>query len=148
MRKELYYLPVAPQYSPGQPIRTTTAATSDPLTAFTQGKVRILGQTIDQIVTDIEERQDLGERLTHEIDLRMTDLKEPLYQVAPFGSSPVTVGDPRRRAAIEKALLSLETERRREEVGTWKDISGLKRELRDVVREYEEEKNRARVMSG
>jgi hypothetical protein len=121
---------------------------SDPLTAFTQGKVRILGQTIDQIVTEIEERQVLGDRLTHEIDLRMTDLKEPLYQVAPFGSSPVTVGDPRRRAAIEKALLSLETERRREEVGTWKDISGLKRELRDVVREYEEDKIRARVMSG
>lgn len=148
MRKAPYYLSVAPEYASSQPTRTAAVPTSDPLTAFTQGKVRILGQTIDQIVTDIEERQVLGDRLTHEIDLRMTDLKEPLYQVAPFGSSPVTVGDPRRRAAIEKALLSLETERRREEVGTWKDISGLKRELRDVVREYEEEKSRARVMSG
>lgn len=120
----------------------------DPLTNFANGKVRVLGQTIDQIVMSIEERQVLGERLVHEIDLRMSALKEPLYQVAPFGSSPLTIGDPRRRAVLEKALLSLETERRREEVGTWKDVAGLKREMRDAVREYEEEKNRLRVMSG
>jgi len=147
MKNQPYYLPVSPEYAPGPSGAKSTSAVQDPLTAFVTGKVRILATTIDQIVDEIEERQNLGEKVMKEIVMRMSDLKEPLYQVAPFGSSPLTVGDPRRRAAIEKALLTLETEHRREEVATWKDVAGLKRELREIAREYEEEKNRARVMS-
>lgn len=147
MNSQPYYLPVAPTYLPPRNARLPTPSNSDPLEQLVSSRLRALGRSIDQVVEEIEGREKLGEEVLLSIDLQMSRLKEPLYQVAPFGSSPLTVGDPRRRSAIEKCLFTLECERRKEELGTWKDVSGLKRELREIVREYEEERDRAKVMS-
>lgn len=147
MNTQPYYLPVAPGYLPPRNARLPTTSNSDPLEQLVSSRLRALGRSIDQVVEEIEGREKLGEGVLLSIDLQMSRLKEPLYQVAPFGSSPLTVGDPRRRSAIEKCLFTLECERRKEELGTWKDVSGLKRELREIVREYEEERDRAKVMS-
>ena len=147
MNTQPYYLPVAPGYLPPTHGNPTNRANSDPIEQLVSSRLRALGGSIDQVVEEIEGREKLGEEVLLSIDLQMSRLKEPLYQVAPFGSSPLSVGDPRRRSAIEKCLFTLECERRKEELGTWKDVSGLKRELREIVREYEEERDRARVIS-
>lgn len=163
MRTEPYYIPHCPKYSfitsaselklvsSGNPFLNGPATpgdrqSADPLDDLLTGRLRTLGRSIEQIVEETESRQRLGDRIIESIDLQMCRLKEPLYLTAPFGSSVVTVGDPKRRTAIEKELAALETEKRHEEVGTWKDIAGLKRELRELWREYDLEKQRARVM--
>ena len=72
--------------------------------------------------------------------------KELLYQVAPHGSATFTIGDPKRRTGIEKAIATLEAEKRHETGSAWKDIAGLNKELRILLREHEEEKRRQRVI--
>lgn len=110
------------------------------------GKLRIIEAAIEQITNEVEDRENLQKVLLETIDNEICDQKEALYQVAPHGSSPFTVGDSKRRASIERELAALEAEKRKETCSTWKDIANLKRELRDLLREHNEEKRRQRVM--
>lgn len=111
------------------------------------GKGRILRECIRQIEEEIEEREALYERTVASLDRQYQELKEALIQTAPYGSSTVTIGDSRRRSSIEKELSTLESERRREEISVWKDISRLKAELRLLNREFLEEKQREKMVS-
>ena len=104
--------------------------------------------TLDQITEEIEAREKLHERLLYELDHEICVQGEALLQVAPHGSSPFTVGDSRRRSALEADLARLKGEKRHEEVAAWKDVASLKREFRELLREYEVEKHRQQVMRG
>ena len=112
------------------------------------GKVEIIRECIGQVEEEIEEREALYARTVESLDRQYLELKEALIQTAPYGSSTVTIGDSKRRSSIEKDLSAIESERRREEVGAWKDISRLKAELRLLNRELLEEEQRERVMLG
>ena len=68
-------------------------------------------------------------------------------RISPYEGAPFTIGDPRRRSSIEKELADLEGEKRRETTSAWKDIAALQKELRELQREYLEEKRKQRVMS-
>ena len=116
--------------------------TSDPLEAFIQGKLRILEAAIAQVLKEIEERELLRDVTLDGIDNQMCELKTALMAVAPWGDSPSTLGDPRRRASLEKEIAALVAEQRHETTATWKDIASLKSELRELVREYHEEKRK------
>ena len=118
----------------------------DPLEMLMAGKLRIIEAAIEQITDEIENRENLQRVLLETIDNAICDQKEALYQVAPHGSSPFTVGDSKRRASIEKELAALESEKRKETCSAWKDIASLKRELRELLREHNEEERRQRVI--
>lgn len=77
----------------------------------------------------------------------MCELKGAWHRVAPWENSPITVGDPKRRSAIEKLLADLEAEKRRETTSCWKDVASLQKELRELHRELAEEKRKSQVMS-
>lgn len=110
------------------------------------GKACIIRKCIHQIEEEIEEREALYKRTVASLDRQYLELKEALIQTAPYGSSTVTIGDSRRRSSIEKELSTLESERRREQISVWKDISQLKAELRLLNRELLEEEQREKVM--
>ena len=116
--------------------------TSDPLEAFIQGKLRILEAAIAQVLKEIEERELLRDVTLDGIDKQMCELNTALMAVAPWGDSPSTLGDPRRRGSLEKEIAALVAEQRHETTATWKDIASLKSELRELVREYHEEKRK------
>ena len=118
----------------------------DPLNAFLSGKLRIIEHTIRQITDEITKRELLQEITLDAIDNEMCRLRTALFATAPYGDSPFTLGDPRRRAALEKEIASLQAEKRSEETAAWKDIAGLKKELREVLREYLEERRKQQVM--
>lgn len=120
--------------------------TENLLENFIAGKLRILEKGINQITEDIDERQKLHDKLLEEINKELCGQKSLLFQVAPNGSAPFTIGDPRRRGTIEKEIASLKGEKRREETLSWKDITTLKKELRLLFREYYEEKQRQQVI--
>ncbi|HQN00965.1 MAG TPA: hypothetical protein PLL36_07820 [Candidatus Hydrogenedentes bacterium] len=118
----------------------------DPLEMLLAGKLRIVEASIEQITQEIEGREDLRNSMLNAIDKELCQQKELLYQVAPHGSATFTIGDPKRRTGIEKAIATLEAEKRHETGSAWKDIAGLNKELRILLREHEEEKRRQRVI--
>ena len=119
----------------------------DPLDRFLAGKLSIRHASIAQVAREIQSRIRLRDRLLAAMDQDMARLKEKLYQAAPWGeSSPFSVGDGKRRAGIESQLSALEVEKRREETSAWRDVASLKKELRELLREYEEEKRKLEVM--
>jgi len=118
----------------------------DPLEAFVSGRLKIIEDAIEQVSREIAEREALRDSMLHAIDKAMCDQKELLFQVAPHGSSPFTVGDSRRRSSIEKELATLEGEKRRETTSAWKDIAGLRRELRELIMDRDSERRRQQVV--
>ncbi len=131
-------LPAFPEYNPH--------AHTDPLEAFARGKILILENIIGQVVKEIEERKMLLDTTIDGIDRQMCELNTALMAVAPWGDSPSTLGDPRRRASLEKDIAALVAEKRHETTATWKDIAGLKSELRELFREYLDERRKQQVM--
>ena len=118
----------------------------DPLEMLLAGKLRIVEASIKQITQEIDGREGLRDGMLNAIDKELCQQKELLYPVAPNGSSTFTIGDPQRRSGIEKAIATLEAEKRQETGSAWKDIAGLNTELRILLREHEEEKRRQRVI--
>jgi hypothetical protein len=110
------------------------------------GKLRIVEASIEQITQEIEGREGLRDGMLNSIDKELCQQKELLYQVAPNGSSTFTIGDPKRRSGIEKAIATLEAEKRKETGSAWKDTANLNKERRELWREREEEKRRQRVI--
>ena len=159
-----YYVPFSPSYSfstkepalkPDSSAVALPAALSnefnlplpsDPIEAMLSGRARIIEASIGQVLKEIADRETLATKLIEDIDREMCILKGFLYEVAPHGSSPLTVGDPRRRAALEKEIATLEAEKRREEGSCWKDVASLRKEMRELVREFLEEKRKQQVM--
>lgn len=125
----------------------TPALMADPIDRFLTRKLSIREASIKQVANEIAERIRLRNKLFEWIDQDICELKERLYLTAPWGhASPFSVGDARRRAAIERELSALETEKRREETSAWRDVASLKRELRELLSEYEEEKRKQELM--
>jgi len=99
----------------------------DPVEAFVSGKARIIEAVISLAVKDIEARELLMEATLDGIDNQMCELRTALMAVAPWGDSPSTLGDSRRRSAIEKELVALDAEKRAETTTSWRDIAALKK---------------------
>ncbi len=157
MKSTNYYVTNSPKYSsnasennwkPGSSPAVTTSSPPaiDPLESLVSGKLAIIEGGLKQVAEEIEERNTLHEQLVEELDRQLCIQTEALMQTAPHGNMPSTVGDPRRRSAIEKELASLEGDKRHEYIAVWKDIASLKRELRELSREFYEEKQRQWVM--
>jgi len=161
MKSTPYYVPYSPKYTCSgsangsrpnsyeialpQDLFLPQTLSSDPLEAFVQGKLRILEAAIAQVLKEIEQRELLRDVMLDAIDNQMCELTTSLMAVAPWGDSPSTVGDPRRRAALEKEISALDAEKRHETTATWKDIANLKKELRELLREYHEEKRKGLI---
>lgn len=162
MKSTPFYVPFSPKYlcngsaSESKPSYSETSvpalpgierdAWQDPLDAFVSGKLRIIEHAIQQITDEIQKRELLQDVMIDAIDNQMCELKTALMAVAPWGDAPSTIGDPRRRASLEKEIASLDAEKRRETTAAWKDIAGLKKELREVFREYLEERRKQQAM--
>ena len=120
---------------------------ADLLSSFLSDKLAIIEASIRQVMSHIAEREQLRDQMLAEIDLQSAAAKSLLMRISPYEGAPFTIGDPRRRSSIEKELSDLEGEKRRETTSAWKDIAALQKELRELQREYLEEKRKQRVMS-
>lgn len=156
MQSTPYYVPLHPNYrfngseNASKPSSSVIVpgfdAQADPVLGFLADKIRIVEASIRQVVEELDERQKLQESTIAAIDKESCVFKERLFQVAPHGSSPFTVGDSRRRASIESEIAALEKEKRHEKTAAFKDVASLKKELRELIREYLEEKRKERAM--
>lgn len=159
MTSNPYYVPLYPNYSLQESDEKSKSAwsnpstttpdpygASDPIAQFVAGRLTIIKATVREVLEEIDHRDQLSTRVLEAIDKDELLQKERLFQVAPHGSVAFTIGDPRRRAAIESELSALRKERRHEEVACWKDVNTLKRDLRDLLQTYREELRRTKVI--
>jgi hypothetical protein len=114
---------------------------ADPLERFMSARKRFLGHSVQDMLELVYER----ETLKYENILRM------IYESAHIGSHLLELGDwqvgafkdiDKTRSQLEKEIANLEKERRMEEVSCWRDITRLKSELRETLKEFNHEKEK------
>ena len=102
---------------------------------------------MDDILNRIKEREKIKDRNTWEID-------QEICQVHTF-----MLNHPRNRYAIDMSLLksynalqqqvnALDHAKRAEEISCWRDVTRLKNDLRESIKELEQEKRKQSLLLG
>jgi len=114
---------------------------TDPVGTFLSAKKGFLEASIKDLLGQIEEREHL----------LYSHLREIQYETLANSAKMLEVGRWQRgfhpnldrvRSQLEKLEAGFERERRMEEVASWRDISRLKTELREVTQEWGMEKQK------
>ncbi len=118
----------------------------DPLDRFMTAKKRFLARSTQDILGLIYERETL----------KYENIRRMLYESAHIGGQLRNLGDwtigsfkdiDKTRSQLEKEIAGLEKERRGEEVSAWRDIIRLKTDLREVLKEFNHEKEKEGLLS-
>jgi hypothetical protein len=123
-----------------QPV-VAPAQCSDPLDRFLRYKQLTLNRSIRDVVGLIFQREHLKQRNLYQLLTTECDISTKLVNtdVWEFGVNPVI---DKRRAILEKELLHIDKERRKEEIAAWKDTLTLKRDLRDLLNQLYKDQSR------
>jgi len=119
----------------------------DPLARFLSGKRRSLNKTIEDIVTLIKEREKIRDRNINQIDkdicevhTRMLNLPEQRYQLNPDTQ--------KMYHTLQQQVMRSYGEQRAEEISCWRDVTRLKSDLRESLKELEQERRKQSLFSG
>jgi len=119
----------------------------DPLARFLSGKRRLLNKTIEDIVTLIEEREKIRDRNIYQIDkdicevhTRMFNLPGQRYQLNPDIE--------KMYHTLQQQVMRSYGEQRAEAISCWRDVTRLKSDLREPVKELEQEKRKQSLLLG
>ena len=120
----------------------------DAMSAFTQllsQDIETLREWIEEVIQEIESRR----KLRHDLISKLSDGVEKVqYLIDKIGHwepgyKPSVDG---RRTGLEVECLALRKEERLQELNAWRDISMLKRQLRELLKEYREALRRKDVL--
>jgi len=117
----------------------------DLLDRFLQSKQTTLNRSIKDVVGLIYQREELKQRNLYELLMTECNIGTKLAntEVWDFGVNPVI---DKRRAILEKELLDIDKERRKEEVAAWKDTLTLKSDLRELLNQLYKEQSRKELL--
>jgi hypothetical protein len=121
-------------------------AGQDPIEGFLAGKQALLAGEIRDIAGLIYEREAIKEANHQEIDQEYCGVKTNLFQIdrITMGVNPQV---DRIRVGLEQQLRMLDSDKRREEVECWRDVTRLKGELRETLREFGQEQRKTELLS-
>ena len=126
---------------------TGNTSTQDPLARFLSGKRRFLNKTKEDIVTLIEEREKLRDRNIYQIDkdicemhTRMLNLPRERYIVNPDTE--------KMYHTLQQQVMRSYGEQRSEAISCWRDVTRLKSDLRESLKELEQESRKQSLLSG
>ena len=119
----------------------------DPLAKFLFGKRKFLNKSLDDILNRIKEREKIKDRNTWEIDQEICQIHTSM------------LNHPKNRYAIDMSLLksynalqqhvnALDHAKRAEEISCWRDVTRLKNDLRESIKELEQEKRKQSLLLG
>jgi hypothetical protein len=92
-------------------------------------RISFLQKSIEAINRQIEERQRLKETLNSDIDEKLCETKNVLYELEYLG---IKNG---RQISLEELLASLHKEKRHQQLSHWQDTVMLEKELRNLEKE-------------
>ena len=96
-----------------------------------------LREWIDQVSQEIESREQLKHKLISKVRNGVENARSLVDEIQHWepGYKPSVNG---RRTNLEKECLALRREERLQELNAWRDVSVLKRQLRELLKEYKE----------
>ena len=117
----------------------------DPLDSFFSAKRVFLGKSVEDILGSIYERVTLKYENLDQLKYQSTRLGSRLLQLnsCNWGMNPQIE---RVRIGLEHEILATDTEKRNEEVECWKNVTRLKTELRETLREFSQEKQKSALI--
>lgn len=122
-----------------------TRDSSGVLDQFLTGKKRFAAKSVEEIVGLIYARDSIRYAQGRSIDYESTQLKERLFETGEWQTGLNPQLD-KTRGALHRELGGLEREKRMEEVACWRDISRLKGDLREALREFDLEKRKENLL--
>ena len=130
----------------GDEARNTLEKTgnSEDFESMGKAKVDSLKESVEEIETLIQERQNLSENFVKEGEAMKTKIHNFLLENAPKGEDDSEFA--RERAELRKKQIEISELQLNEHVGCWRDIALLKKELRDRVRELNEKTSRTAIL--
>jgi len=107
-----------------------------PVVSFFADKARVLREEIEKINAEADERRRLHSEMKSMIEADLKEVKRLLSEISLYAPGTKHSID-LRRIELEREMLSLRKERRLAEISLWKDLVFLRREMREIVFEYQ-----------
>lgn len=107
-----------------------------PVISFFSDKAKVLKEEIEKINQDAEERKRLHRETKDEICADSKEIRRLLQEISLYSPGTKHSID-LRRIELEREMLGLRKESRIAGLSLWKDIVMLRRELREIIFEYQ-----------
>ncbi len=127
----------------------TSKNSSDIINTFFSDKVAMLRGTLENILSQIEERKRIKERNELSIRKDMCKCQSYLLQIEALAKLLYThdISMGRRRTNLDGQMFSLKKDLRSEGPSYWRDLVFLKKEFTETLKEYEASKKRKELLS-
>jgi len=119
---------------------------NDPIDRFIDSKKEVLIGSVNGILEQIYERLSIRDSNLYEIDQRIGRADSILDQLDVFELGALPVID-KRKAFIEKELITFEQEKRFEQVACWRDVSRLQGQLLELKQQIDTQANRQKLIN-
>ena len=116
-----------------------------PVISFFSDKAKVLREEIEKINADVEERKRLHRETKEDICADAKEIKRLLQEISLYAPGTKHSID-LRRIELEREMLGLRKELRISGLSLWKDIVMLRRELREIIFEYQALKRMAELV--
>jgi len=116
-----------------------------PVISFFSDKAKVLKEEIEKINADAEERKRLQKETKEDICADSKEVRRLLQEISLYSPGTKHSID-LRRIELEREMLGLRKESRVAGLSLWKDIVMLRRELREILFEYQALKRMAELV--
>lgn len=118
--------------------------TSEEISSIGKAKINSLKNLITEIEEMIKERNSLDKKFIKEGENMKVKIHNFLLENAPKGENDSEFT--RERAELRKKQIEISELQLNEKIGCWRDISLLKKELRENTKELNERENRVKML--
>ncbi|MBA7490515.1 hypothetical protein ES702_01053 [subsurface metagenome] len=127
----------------------TSKNSNDLINTFFSDKVGMMRATLENILSQIEERKRIKERNVVSIRKDMCKCQSYLLQIEALANLLYThdISMGRRRTNLDGQMFSLKKDLRSEDLSYWRDLVFLKKEFMENLKEYQAAKKRNELLS-
>ena len=122
------------------------ATKTDPLDQFISGKKEFLAKSVEDILGLVYEREQLKYENFSKIDDESCKFGTQLLGLDQWYTGKNSNID-KWKSNLQRDLAALEKEKRFEEVACWRDTTRLRSELREAMKEFDQEKRRETLLN-
>ena len=116
------------------------------LERFLGRKKNFAARSVQDILGLIYERETIKYDMARIIDYERCHMGTQLLEIGDWKTGDNAQLD-KTRGQIEKNVIALNQEKRREETACWRDVTRLKSELREALREFDQEHHKNNLLS-
>ena len=127
----------------------TSKSANDLINTFFSDKVGMMRASLENILSQIEERKRIKERNVVSIRKDMCKCQSYLLEIEALTKLLYThdISMGRRRTNLDGQMFSLKKDLRSEDLSYWRDLVFLKKEFMESLKEYEAAKKRKELLS-